>query len=362
MVGASPGAILFSEQAVHRLNSDLGDTGLCPSDWADVRYFLAVARGGSFQAAARDEQVSVNTVRAHVEKLEAKLGCKLLRRTRTGCTISDAGAGLLEVARAMSKAGAKGCKGAGNVLVEPGEVRIACSEGLGLLWLTPRLGELIAGLDGLTANLIFDYRLDREKPAFCDVSLTFERPADPDMIVTRLATLHYIGFASKDYVRAHGLPRNLDEVGAHPIVEQVAPGVKSWLSDFFLGTDRRNGGVPVRTNSSLAQLWAVSNGAGIAAMPTFVHAITPDLVPIEPPLNLRFDLFCTYNADARGTPAIEATMAWLRACFDPQRYPWFRAEFVHPRDFSASGGKGTSSPFTGLGASIDLPRRTAARN
>jgi DNA-binding transcriptional LysR family regulator len=43
-------------------------------DWDDVRYFLAVARGGSVRAAA--ERVGVNhaTVLRHVAQLEERLG------------------------------------------------------------------------------------------------------------------------------------------------------------------------------------------------------------------------------------------------------------------------------------------------
>jgi DNA-binding transcriptional LysR family regulator len=126
----------------------------------------------------------------------------------------------------------------------------------------------------------------------------------------------------------------------HRFVEQVTPGVNSWLQDFVFGTDRGEGLVPIRTNSSLGLLWAVANGAGIAPMPTYVRAITKSVVPMDPPLNLRFDLFCSYHPSARGSPAIEAALAWLRQCFDPQLCPWFRSDFVHPDDFRFSGKDG----------------------
>ena len=110
--------------------------------------------------------------------------------------------------------------------------------------------------------------------------------------------------------------------------------MSSWLGDYFLGTEKPPGRVPIRTNSSLSQLWAVANGAGIAPMPTYVRAVTRNVLPVDPPLGLRFDLFCTYHPSGRGSPAIQATLDWLRSCFDPALYPWFRSDFVHPNDFS----------------------------
>jgi DNA-binding transcriptional LysR family regulator len=338
-----------SEQGVHRLNRPSAPQQLDPSDWGNLRFLLAVADQGSFHAAARREQVSVNTVRAHVDALEQRIGVPLLRRARSGSEPTAAGLEILELARSMRATASDVQLGTErNALVEPGELRISCTEGLGLLWLTPRLTELTTRLDPLTVNLLFDYNLERDMSRRSDVALTFSPPSDPEMIVTKLATIHFMGFASPAYVREHGVPGSVDEARHHRLVEQVTPGVKSWLTDLFLGTDRPAGLVPIRTNSSLAQLWAVANGAGIAPMPTFVRAITSSVVPLDPPLNLRFDLLCTYHPSARTSPAVGACMDWLRKCFDPAHQPWFRTELVHPRDFARSVEGTVISLFDGL--------------
>jgi DNA-binding transcriptional LysR family regulator len=329
-------AIEKTEHGVQPLHtaSDARTVQLDPGHWADLRFLMAVAQGGSLRAAADSEKVAVNTVRAGIERLEQVLGLVLLRRDRNGSALTEAGIEVLRMAdemRMAARGSSREC--AGNVLVAPGELRIACSEGLGLLWLTPRLVELSEVLPRLTVNLALDYDLSKDRSTGADILLTFARPTDPDLIMTRLATLHYMMFASESYLRVNGTPQSLDEIRDHPMVEQVTPGVKSWLLDHVIGSDRPAQGVRIRTNSSLSQLWAVANGAGIAPMPTFVRAITRSVVPIDPPLNLRFDLFCTYHSSARGSPAIEAGLGWLRHVFDGAAQPWFRSEFVHPLDF-----------------------------
>jgi DNA-binding transcriptional LysR family regulator len=350
------------ERSVQTLNAAAVRAQLRPNDWASLRYFLAVAEAGSFQGAARAESVSVNTVRTHVERLEERLGLTLLRRSRSGCAVSDAGSRLLEIAREMRQAGHASKELAGqNVLVAPGEVRIACSEGIGLLWLTPRLRALTGRLGGLTASLSLDYDLARDRSGRSDIVLTFERPADPETVVAKLATLHFMGFAAPAYIEKHGMPRSLDEARSHTYIEQVTPGVRSWLIDLFLGSDRPASSVAVRTNSSLAQLWAVVNGLGIAPMPTFVRALSPELVPLDPPLNLRFDLLATYQTSARASPAIRAAMAWLRDCFAPAAQPWFRDEFVHPCDFPLAGAGPVTSLLGGIAEARPIPAGGAGR-
>ena len=65
----------------------------------------------------------------------------LLRRSRTGCTDHRRGRGgaAHRPRHALGELRARSARRRPDVLVAPGEVRLSCSEGLGLLWLTPRL-------------------------------------------------------------------------------------------------------------------------------------------------------------------------------------------------------------------------------
>jgi DNA-binding transcriptional LysR family regulator len=54
----------------------------------------------------------------------------------------------------------------------------------------------------------------------------------------------------------------------------------------------------MRTKSSLSQVWAVAEGAGIGGLPTFVREITAAVVPVPLILNIRRELRLVYRADA----------------------------------------------------------------
>src|ERR1700690_2819356 len=60
-------------------------------DWDDVRYFLAVARGGSVRAAAERLGVNHTTVLRGVAQLEERLGVHMFEKLRSGYRLTAAG-------------------------------------------------------------------------------------------------------------------------------------------------------------------------------------------------------------------------------------------------------------------------------
>ena len=70
-------------------------------DYEGWACFVAVADSGGFTAAASALGLSKASVSKAVSRLEASLGITLLHRSSRSVTVSTAGAGLLEEARAM---------------------------------------------------------------------------------------------------------------------------------------------------------------------------------------------------------------------------------------------------------------------
>src|ERR1700739_899251 len=70
-------------------------------DWDDVRYFLAVARGGSVRAAAERLGVNHSTVLRRIAQLEERLAVRLFEKLPSGYRLTDAGEEVLEFAVEM---------------------------------------------------------------------------------------------------------------------------------------------------------------------------------------------------------------------------------------------------------------------
>jgi molybdate transport repressor ModE-like protein len=70
-------------------------------DWDDVRYFLAVARGGSVRAAAKASGVNHSTVLRRIAQLEERLGAQMFEKLPSGYRLTAAGEEVLELANQM---------------------------------------------------------------------------------------------------------------------------------------------------------------------------------------------------------------------------------------------------------------------
>ena len=70
-------------------------------DWDDVRYFLAVARGGSVRAAAKRLAVNHATVLRRIAQLEERLGTQMFEKLPSGYHLTAAGEEALEFAEQM---------------------------------------------------------------------------------------------------------------------------------------------------------------------------------------------------------------------------------------------------------------------
>ena len=351
MASKQPAAIQNPDHGVPRWNATHVRSLVRDLDWDDLRALLLVTEQRSFRAAADSSRLSLNTLRRRIERLEDRIGTKLLGRSRSGVVPTDIGLMLARAAREMEGA-AMAAEGDGdgeaNVLINPGELTIGCTEGLGSLWLTPRLNELSPSLSNLTVSLQLDYDSARDRSDVVDVGVAFSEPQRRDLVRAKLATVHYMLFASEAYIRKHGMMTSLDQFRDHHFVEQSGPGYNSGLIKFLVGSDLPAGFMPIRSNSALSVYWAVVNGAGIAALPTYARAVSKHLIPLDVPLPLRFDLWYYFHAEARRSPAIRATVDWLKAAFDPGLYPWFADQFVHPNDFESNRTGKVVRLFEGL--------------
>jgi DNA-binding transcriptional LysR family regulator len=149
--------------------------------------------------------------------------------------------------------------------------------------------------------------------------------------------MHLMLFASPSYIETHGAPRTTDELRNHRMVLlQVADqtSVKDMLERWFPGCSPRDLLV-MKTNVSSANYWAVARGAGIGVFPTYACALGANLVPLEIEFRRPVDIWLSYHPSCGRIPRVRHMIDWLIEAFNPAKFPWFKDEFVHPREFKA---------------------------
>jgi DNA-binding transcriptional LysR family regulator len=303
------------------------------ADWSDVRVFWAVAELGSFGSASRTLKLGLTTVTRAVDRLEARLNAKLLKRGPQGVKLTEAG--MLAYDRALSMeriAEQLEVEVADCEKLPQGRVKLAAPDGIAGVFLSPAMAVFIRANPKIDLSIDCDLWPDRPLGGEADIALTFEEPKHPDVIATPLAHFHYALFASRDYLDLYGAPETGAELMAHPYVHHVGQTHhrENWKSGAAAFQDVMH--KRIETNSSAVSFNAVRNGAGIGPMPTAGLALEPSLVMIETPIHT-IRLWMVHHRDIGRSARVRRVIDWLKEVFDPKAKPWYRAEFVHPREF-----------------------------
>jgi DNA-binding transcriptional LysR family regulator len=211
-------------------------------------------------------------------------------------------------------------------------VRCAVTEGLGTFWILPHL----ADFNRANPFTIVDLRCSMESSDVLrmesDLAVQLVRPNRPDLKVVRLGRMHIYPFASKRYAETYGLPKTIEEMKRHRLVDQTSPQLDEGAWPRALGLDNVEGIVALRTNASTAHFYAVEKGVGIGGLPTYALALGADVIPVDIGIKHQTDIWLTYHEDARTVKRIALFIDWVRSLFDPKQYPWFRDEFIHPNE------------------------------
>jgi DNA-binding transcriptional LysR family regulator len=301
------------------------------TSWDDLRLFLVCAEQRSFRKAADVLGLTNTTIMRRLDRLEAELGFALFVRHQAGLLLSDEGRTILDDVRQMERLSFNVFRRVAQTGDNPtGIVRVAVTEGPGTYWVLPKLIDFQRTYRMLTVDLRCAMEQADVSRLEADIAIQFDKPNDPDLIVTRLGRLHIYPFASQEYERSYGLPTSKADFRHHRIVQQVAPQLDESAYARGLGLDSVAGIVGIRTNSSTATLYAVERGAGIGFLPTCAIALGAPLVPVDVGIRHHLDFWLTYHPEFRRSERHVVVIDWLRRIFDPKIHACFRDEFIHP--------------------------------
>lgn len=194
-------------------------------DLEALRGFLAVVETGSFVAAASTLRWARATLRRRVDELEAHAGVPLLVRSEQGATPTEAGMLLATRGREIlvaSSALISSVREAGAS--NEGSLRIAVPVGL-----PPALVvHLVATLRAAHPGLQFSMRVSEDPIAELtrdvDVAMAFgDEPDEGPWVARELLRLPERLMATQAYLDAHGTPRTIDDLLAHPLFHFHGP-------------------------------------------------------------------------------------------------------------------------------------------
>ncbi len=282
-------------------------------NWDEIRTAYQVARIGTVSGAADVLGVHHATVIRHIDALEGKLGAKLFQRHARGYTATEAGQELLKVAQATEDQFAHlAARITGAATDVTGELVVTSLPGLSDL-LTPTLVRLGEAYPELRVRYVSDARLFRLEYGEAHVAIRAGgRPQEPDNVVQPFCTRQIGLYASQDYVKRNGLPKNDEDLGRHRFVGPADPENRAPFNR-WLAQRVPDEAIAYRSNEGEALRDAVLAGAGIGFLATQVAVREPSLVEALPRRS-EWDsaLWLVTHVDLHRTPRIQLFLKALK--------------------------------------------------
>jgi DNA-binding transcriptional LysR family regulator len=254
-------------------------------DWDKLRIFHAAAAAGSFTHAADTLGLSQSAVSRQVSSLEQDLKVPLFHRHARGLVLTEQGELLYHTAQdVLMKLESAKIKLTDSKERPNGELKVTTTVGLGTAWLAPRLGEFLDLYPDIQIKMILtDEELDLSMRE-ADVGIRVRQPVQPDLIQRKLFQIKFHAFASSDYLKRHGSPKNATELDGHRILAFGGRAPNYMQNVTWLSTAGRNGMVPrsfaMTINNISGLVAAVENGIGVAVLPDYLIRDGSGLVQI----------------------------------------------------------------------------------
>ena len=245
-------------------------------DWDDVRYFLAVVRGGSVRAAAERLGVNHSTVLRRIGHLEERLAVQLFDKLPSGYRPTEAGEEVLGLAEQMEASSHQlEARVLGRDQAVRGTLRVTMAPTLASHLLMPDLADFV-----------------RAHP---DIEVDIHTSDDPVNLTNRQAdvALRVVYDRTSLPLNLHGLKGPEVAGGVYISRERLAAwradptGPVRWIIKQFDGlpdwgrrSDIPIADIPFRTTEASAHLAALRKGIGMTTLPCFVGDADPLLVRV----------------------------------------------------------------------------------
>ena len=298
-----------------------------------MQAFIKVVETGSLAEAGRRLEVSAPMMTRYLNYLEKRVGARLINRSTTALSLTEAGSAYYERCVAAVAAVADAEESAGALASVPqGTLRISVSADFGASYLAPLMVEFLRGHPKIGIDVSFTNRRVDLVEEGIDLAIRISAAIDPKLIARRLATTSLVACASPGYLQTHGAPRTPEELEKHNcLVFSDSAYFRDWP---FQKNGQRTVVHPrgnLRCGDTNVLRLAAVQGLGVLMLGSFVLAEDLQagrLAPILTDYTIgQFGVFAVYANRRFLPPKVRLFVDTLVARFgpDPQRDPFFDA-------------------------------------
>lgn len=236
----------------------------------ELAIFALVVETGSFSAAGRVLEFSPSAVSRAIDRIEARLGVRLLLRSTRTLSLTAEGQTYLQAARRILIDLEDAEQQIANQGVPSGRLRVSGAQSHGRLRLVPLLAEFSGLYPGILIDLSLTDKLVDVAAGEADVAIRFRPLADSPLTARKIGESPRIVVASPAYLAHSGIPRSPQDLLAHNCLNiSFRRSVPDWPFRID-GEDIRidvKGSVETDSGEILKELALA--GLGIARLATF---------------------------------------------------------------------------------------------
>jgi len=232
--------------------------------------FSAVAARGSFSAAGRDLDLTPSAVSRTIDRIEARLGVRLMLRTTRTLTLTPEGQAYLGAARRILSDLDDAEQAIADQGAPRGRLRVSASLSHGRLCVVPLLGAFVARYPHILVDINLTDVVVDVAAGQADVAVRFGPLADSGLTARKIGVTRRMIVASPDYLARRGTPRVPEDLHDHNCLnfnfrraEPVWPFVRDG-QEFALSV---KGNVEANNGETLGQL--AVDGVGVTRVGAF---------------------------------------------------------------------------------------------
>ncbi len=236
----------------------------------ELEVFVAVAATGSFSGAGRTLSLTPSAVSRTLDRIEARLGARLLLRTTRALTLTAEGQTYLAAARRILADLDEAEQAIADQGAPRGRIRVSAAVSHGRVCIVPLLGEFTRRYPRILVDINLSDATVDIAAGQADVAIRAGPLVDSPLMARRLAENGRTIVASPDYLARHGEPGTPEDLLAHNCLNfnfRRAEPVWPFRKDGTDYTLKVGGTVEANSGETLLQL--ALDGVGIARVGDF---------------------------------------------------------------------------------------------
>tara|TARA_R110002167_G_scaffold876_3_gene3869 strand:+ start:9865 stop:10755 length:891 start_codon:yes stop_codon:yes gene_type:complete len=284
-----------------------------------LKLFIRIATTHNISLAGSELRLSPAVASAHINKLEAELGVRLIHRTTRKVSLTEEGKAFLPHAEDVisSIEAARASVGAGNAFPR-GTLRVAAPASFGRMHILPALTSFLALYPDLHVDLkLSDTIVDLVEGGF-DIAIRNSALKDSSLIARKLAPDSRILCSSPTYLAKNGEPKSPEALNSHQCITLIG------LDDWPFHTPKGQVSIKVkgalRTDNGEAVRDACINGLGItisSKWSVYKHLQNGELIQIlsEYPIATNTAIWAVYPSSRLLAPKVRAFIDYFTEYF-----------------------------------------------